>query len=1155
MTSFFRFTLELASLLIICTVISTSNAQQPDRPRLAIDFQGPVGKTRAIGFLPKGNRIFAAGEGKVLELFDIQGQRVTLAGSGRWEFARGARGEINDVAVTRDGRFAFIGGASARGLRDIIIMNLTTRAVVGALPNAPSGRADSKAHNFTPILSVAVSPDSRYAASASRNGEVWLWDLRQGVDKASGRQMRAAETTNSEYNPVAFAGNTVLLYSLPTDASRTQFRAAQVDLATGQKNYVPGDYVSEISAISVSTNGLRVVISSTSGALNVRSAGIASAPSAFSLPEAGVIRNLIVSPDGKMIAAMGDSVDLASSFLTLVNADKIQIIDRIQFDGRESCVTAAFSADGRFAAHDDSRESLLLWNLRDGAGAPIPRPLSQPPLEIGGRGKKYLRGRFLQGRSSVPTGYHVHLDDGTAAQQYSLSDGDLEPHENAPVIDGNTFAAGWTAAFLKTNSITNQVRLTSPAQTVHTISVEIQKQGELTGRHCFIPGANGKPIAIALGTRTVDGIYVYALDGLPPQLSGATSLLRYFRDHSGEISDLSVSSDGRFLLSTSRDKTFKVWSLAGLSNGGKRSIYGSDITIQAGRVVLSNVLKQGVFFGRRLRENDRIIRAENLNVREGGFTDAQGIITVLQNHSPFDEMYLWTERLGANYRPGGDDDRILLVPGWEPLMTLMVDKTDEWVLFTPEGYYNASSAEGHRLFGWQFNRGRDQTPRFERAGNLQKEFEKPGIMDDVLRLGSVADALAANGQPIPGDFLTVLSTQIKTLPEIEITAPRDNSSVAAAAPIVLKADIRFPPAAQPGQFEVRADLGGRSLGEAAGVPGAGGVTTYSWTTSALGEMNQLRVTAKEKNGSILKSLATDRQILVRSQAAPPTPKSNLYVIAFGAENYKFQKPLKFAVDDAKGVFDSFQGHPELSREFSELSSLRTDSEVRKENLTRDVALVMQDVKRRKNPDDLILIYVTGHGVLGQGADGEKDTFFYLPPHVNNEKANELQREGLEWADFAALVNGAPCQVIWAIDACHAGAASTVAKKSLQRISGGVTRRCVFLSTSGVTELAIEDKTAFVRNTDDGHGCFTMAFIETLIGNEVFPEVARKAEKLREDGSLTTDEMATYMLRRVQDQTQKKQTPSFTPSFFKPIGQGETITLLSKPARLPSKRDF
>ena len=78
-----------------------------------------------------------------------------------------------------------------------------------------------------------------------------------------------------------------------------------------------------------------------------------------------------------------------------------------------------------------------------------------------------------------------------------------------------------------------------------------------------------------------------------------------------------------------------------------------------------------------------------------------------------------------------------------------VDRHDDWVIFTPEGYFDASAAEGQFLFGWQLNRGRDQTPQFEPASHLQKVYERPGIINRILAAGNVADALAANERPRP----------------------------------------------------------------------------------------------------------------------------------------------------------------------------------------------------------------------------------------------------------------------------------------------------------------------------------------------------------------------------------------------------------------------
>ncbi|MFN9955025.1 MAG: hypothetical protein ACK55I_18155, partial [bacterium] len=90
-------------VVLLIGLYEFAEAARPDRPILAVEFQGPVGKTSPIGILPTVNRLYAGGEGKVIDLFDVQDEFVTINSPGRWEFARGARGGINDIALTADG--------------------------------------------------------------------------------------------------------------------------------------------------------------------------------------------------------------------------------------------------------------------------------------------------------------------------------------------------------------------------------------------------------------------------------------------------------------------------------------------------------------------------------------------------------------------------------------------------------------------------------------------------------------------------------------------------------------------------------------------------------------------------------------------------------------------------------------------------------------------------------------------------------------------------------------------------------------------------------------------------------------------------------------------------------------------------------------------
>ncbi len=157
------------------------------------------------------------------------------------------------------------------------------------------------------------------------------------------------------------------------------------------------------------------------------------------------------------------------------------------------------------------------------------------------------------------------------------------------------------------------------------------------------------------------------------------------------------------------------------------------------------------------------------------------VFEVLTNTRVFDTLVLWVQR-GGEVQP-----RILLVPAWEPLMTLFVDHRGEWALSTPQGPYDAS-VSGDELFGWQINRGLNEKPDFFVAEQFRGEFEKPNVLREILRTGSLSAALEKLALALP-DLPQVAG---KT-PIIEILQPAEGASdFAAGEPIKLRALVRYP---------------------------------------------------------------------------------------------------------------------------------------------------------------------------------------------------------------------------------------------------------------------------------------------------------------------------------------------------------------------------
>ena len=60
------------------------------------------------------------------------------------------------------------------------------------------------------------------------------------------------------------------------------------------------------------------------------------------------------------------------------------------------------------------------------------------------------------------------------------------------------------------------------------------------------------------------------------------------------------------------------------------------------------------------------------------------------------------------------------------------DGPREWILFTPEGYYDASSPAAEKLIGWHLNRGPDEAADFYPVDTFASVYKNPARIDAAL---------------------------------------------------------------------------------------------------------------------------------------------------------------------------------------------------------------------------------------------------------------------------------------------------------------------------------------------------------------------------------------------------------------------------------------
>ncbi len=74
------------------------------------------------------------------------------------------------------------------------------------------------------------------------------------------------------------------------------------------------------------------------------------------------------------------------------------------------------------------------------------------------------------------------------------------------------------------------------------------------------------------------------------------------------------------------------------------------------------------------------------------------------------------------------------------LLSGFIGSDNEWVAWTPNGYYTAS-ANGDKYIGWQVNQGLDKAARFYPATQFRSQFYRPDVVTAFLRTRNIESAV------------------------------------------------------------------------------------------------------------------------------------------------------------------------------------------------------------------------------------------------------------------------------------------------------------------------------------------------------------------------------------------------------------------------------
>ena len=432
----------------------------------------------------------------------------------------------------------------------------------------------------------------------------------------------------------------------------------------------------------------------------------------------------------------------------------------------------------------------------------------------------------------------------------------------------------------------------------------------------------------------------------------------------------------------------------------------------------------------------------------------------------------------------------------EELLALFVhpDGT-RWVLWTPQGYYDAAPG-ADRLIGWHVNRGPDQAADFYSAAQFHDQFYRPAVLAQVLTTLDVAQAVR-DAAPIGAPTTAPPSVAQLQAPIIAIASPPKDTEVRETA-FTVTYHVRSP-SGRPIR-EIAATANGRPLPIGSRTPL---ITTPTEETGTLTltlpmEDSTLALLATTEDGQT----SQPATITVRWRGTRDAFKPTLYVLAIGVRQYQTYTSLQFADRDAEEFIKRVQeqkGHLYKDVQVLSLVNKQADGTAIKDGFDR--------IRRQTTQHDVAIVFISGHGV--NDYQGE----YYLLPY--DVEVSRLFSTGISKSEFNRVLNQTVGKLIIFLDTCHAGGAQG------QPLKGGSQADI----NGVVNELAKAGRGAVVFASSTGnqvsrelpeykHGAFTKALLDGLAGQADYTK----------DGIVSTDELSVYVSDRVKKLTNGEQMP-------------------------------
>jgi len=1097
----------------------TDETPGDQRPILRLNYDGHSSRVNVVRFSDDGNRLVTAGQDKDVHVWqrdprDRQSwvHRRTI----RWQVWRGPRGTINDLTIHAN-EIAIAGYGAMGGTGEIWIADADSGKWIRSLADY------SDAHRMT-VDSLAWSKSKSKNAplvSADLAGRVVRWTVDPTSGKWSHQTILGEDTaTYGEataealrpfrgFHPVTTLGDSVVTLhfnrmqtNTNPDGGQFTFPIWQVQLSAPE-NGGPPQKLNDQIPVDVSQF-----------ATSDDDTVLAAACRGFGQVRLWRNRGGNINADGETIAVAGRPlfIDLnADGTRLLVGTEAgqtppaVALYDLTVQPARQmdSMLLNETAASGQIHPSGESvvlaiGSSLRVHSLgREGRFVSPARQVLKTPITPIVRVAASVQSdplRVAISREKIADG------EKPFTEVFNLSKLSLEPAP-ATEIDPASFLPGQRFDLPVTirSSKTNLTRF--DLYSGETRVGQLPFRTELHGNPTTVSTIKIDEVPCAIvGTDRQNNVYVFSL-ALDQATQGPSQILkvsRQFRGHSAAVRSTSGTADGRYLITGGDDAMVCVWNLSKVSTASdSQNRWGATFEIMDQKLVIADIDEAGPLYFRGARIGDE--------VRQLKWPDEAGVVQQVDTADAIMKslaaVSFDTQVVFDFDRQGRAIDTFQMFPAWYPLATVLIDDQREWAMWTPTGIYNASLA-GNQRFGWQLNRGLGEDVEYFRADQFRATLERPDVMRRLLSAGSLAAAMRTTlgGGPPPGE--TAIVNQIRSRPRIQILSPvpeqPDTPPVVGLEP-KLEVVARIESPAGVGIESVKAFIDGipGSLTSRESIDATTIEVKWNFILPRQVEM-ELQIYAATTSQSVAReTLALRRQVDAPSQAGP----AQMHLLAMGVSRYADPniQSLDFAAKATDAVAESLRSHAGPLYEVT--TTQLVDAQATRSLWRICAASTLQELRDRVGPDDLVVMYLCGHGMR----DRRTGQWYFVSADADyRDLMNDQFNDCVSLSDLSMFAE-LPCRKLAILDSCHSGAVQSFMREDDLKSAIRVLQDDVVLTIT-----ASEGREEAAEVAEVGLGRFTSRLLEAFAG---------KADQDR-DGEVSLRETIRYVSRTVTEDSRQ-----------------------------------